>query len=61
MDDGTESNVNETIDVSVFARWNANAKYRPQNLADWAARLGVNIANLTSSVRADAPGVIVPD
>ena len=37
-DSGTDSNVNETIDASVFARWNNNPNYRPQNLAEWASR-----------------------
>jgi Uncharacterized alpha/beta hydrolase domain (DUF2235) len=58
---GTESNVNETIDVSVFARWNANGTYRPSNLADWAARYGVDIARLTNSVLADNPATAAPD
>src|SRR5262249_41943890 len=34
--DGTHSNVNETIDVSVFDRWRADPTYRPRNLVDWA-------------------------
>src|ERR1039458_6996429 len=29
---GTNSNVNQTIDASVFTRWNADTTYRPQNL-----------------------------
>lgn len=58
---GTDCNVNETIDVSVIARWNGKANYRPPNLADWAARRCVDIANLNSSVVADDPNVPAPD
>jgi len=60
-DGGTDGNVNETIDASVFARWNRNATYRPPNLAAWAARYNVDIANLTNSVLATAPGSPAPD
>lgn len=60
-DSGTVSNVNETIDVSVFARWNNVASYRPANLADWAARRGVDIAKLNASVIADTPNLPAPD
>ena len=59
--DGTKSNVNETIDASVFARWNADTMYRPQNLVDWSHRYGADIPRLTSSVLADAPTRIAPD
>ena len=59
--DGTSSNVNETIDASVFARWNANAGYRPPNLADWASRHGVSIEDLTTSVLANNPQTPAPD
>jgi uncharacterized protein (DUF2235 family) len=61
VDGGTDCNVNETIDASVLARWNSNASYRPPNLADWAARRGVNVANLHSSVLADDPNNLAPD
>jgi uncharacterized protein (DUF2235 family) len=60
-DGGTDSNVNETIDASVFARWNGNPDYRPPNLAEWAARHQVDIAQLNGSVLADAPDVAAPD
>jgi uncharacterized protein (DUF2235 family) len=36
--------VNETIDASVFRRFQA-ADYRPQNLLDWAKRGGVDLAS----------------
>jgi uncharacterized protein (DUF2235 family) len=61
QDGGTDANVNETIDASVFARWNNNTDYRPQNLADWASRYSVDIARLTTSVLADAPATAAPD
>ena len=61
VDDGTDSNVNETIDASVFARWNNNPNYRPQNLAEWARRYQVDISSLTSSVLANTPNVAAPD
>ena len=60
-DSGTDSNVNETIDASVFARWNNSPSYRPPNLAAWAARYNVQMANLTNSVLATAPGSPAPD
>ena len=59
--DGTNSNVNETIDASVFARWNADANYRPPNLAGWAARHRLDISTLTNSVLADTPERPAPD
>jgi len=58
---GTDANVNETIDASVFARWRADDGYRPQNLADWAARHQADPAQLTASVLADNPNVAAPD
>ena len=36
------TNVNETIDVSVFQRWRADPKYRPRNLVEWAQRRKVD-------------------
>jgi len=60
-DGGADATVNETIDASVFARWNGNLSYRPPNLADWAARHGVEIASLQSSVLADDPTRPAPD
>lgn len=46
--DGTNNSVNETIDGSVFTRWNRIADYRPANLREWAARHHVDIATLTN-------------
>jgi len=58
---GTHTNVNETIDASVFQRWRADPKYRPQNLVHWAERKKVNPAQLQTSVLANDPRVTVPD
>jgi len=60
-EDGTHTNVNETIDASVFARWRADPTYRPINLAEWAHRMKVDPAQLQTSIRADDPHADVPD
>ena len=57
----TESNVNETIDSSVFDRWRNNAEYRPKNLVNWAKSYNVNPEKITSSVLAHDPNTAVPD
>lgn len=59
--DGTHSVVNETIDGSVFNRWQHRHDYRPPNLEDWAKRHRVNLASLNQAVRADNPQTSVPD
>lgn len=53
--------VNETIDASVFERWQKNAMYRPNNLAVWAARNNVQLDQVKGSVRADDPTIQVAD
>jgi len=60
-ENGTHTNVNETIDVSVFQRWRADPEYRPRNLVEWAQRRKVDPAQLQTSMRADDPRVSVPD
>lgn len=60
-DDGTHTNVNETIDQSVFDRWRTEPTYRPPNLTEWASRKKVDPAKLSTSVRADNPTVVAPD
>ena len=60
-DDGSHTNVNETIDQSVFDRWRTLPNYRPPNLAEWANRKAVDPAKFTTSVRTDNPTVIAPD
>jgi uncharacterized protein (DUF2235 family) len=60
-EDGTHSNVNETIDASVFDRYRADSSYRPPNLAEWAKRHKLNPAALNQSIKADNPQTAVPD
>jgi hypothetical protein len=60
-EDGTHTNVNETIDASVFDRWRADNAYRPANLAEWAGRLAVDPARLRTSVSASDAAVAMPD
>ena len=60
-DDGTHTNVNETIDASVFDRYRADTVYRPPNMVEWAKRYQVAPAELRSSVRANEPKTDVPD
>jgi hypothetical protein len=56
------TNINETIDSSVFSRWRTDPTYRPRSLRRWArTNKGVDPANITSSVRADNPSVAVDD
>jgi uncharacterized protein (DUF2235 family) len=59
--DGTHTNVNETIDASVFDRCRTLTEYRPRNLVDWADRHRVKLTALNKSVRADAPEIAVAD
>jgi uncharacterized protein (DUF2235 family) len=60
-EDGTHTNVNETIDASVFNRWRALKGYRPPNLVAWAEARKVDPAALNSSARADNPSVAASD
>lgn len=60
-ENGTHTNVNETIDASVFERWRADPTYRPRNLVEWAQRRKVDPAQLQISVRANDPSVAVPN
>jgi uncharacterized protein (DUF2235 family) len=60
-DDGTHTNVNETIDGSVFDRYRADSNYRPPNLADWAIRHQIDPATLNRAAKADEPQIAVPD
>jgi Uncharacterized alpha/beta hydrolase domain (DUF2235) len=58
---GSHTNINETIDASVFKRWRADPTYRPANLVEWAQRKNADPAQLQTSVRADDPRAGVPD
>jgi hypothetical protein len=55
------TNINETIDSSVFARWRADSKYRPRGLRKWAKLKKVEPANILESVRTDNPAIGVSD
>jgi uncharacterized protein (DUF2235 family) len=55
------SNINETIDSSVFDRWRADPTYRPPGLQAWAERNNVDPGKIASPVRADDPAVAVTD
>ncbi len=57
---GRDETVNETIDASVFERWQANTGYRPQNLVDWGQRHEVDPGALTDAVFAHDPAAVVP-
>jgi uncharacterized protein (DUF2235 family) len=59
--DWTIHTVNETIDGSVFDRWRADAKYRPQNLQEWANGHFVKIENLHGSKQAADPKQDAPE
>ncbi|MDI4239504.1 DUF2235 domain-containing protein [Bradyrhizobium sp. Arg237L] len=56
---GTHTTVNETIDASVFQRWQADPTYRPPSLVEWAKRKNVDPVRLQTSIRADDPRVTV--
>lgn len=50
--DAVKITINETIDATVFGRWQKDTSYRPKNLIDWASRKGVDPATLLQSVHA---------
>ncbi|MBN9085189.1 MAG: DUF2235 domain-containing protein [Rhizobiales bacterium] len=60
-EDGSHTNVNETVDKTVFERWRADPTYRPQNLVEWSNRKGIDPATVHQTVRADDPKVSVSD
>jgi uncharacterized protein (DUF2235 family) len=55
------SNINETIDSSIFDRWRGDKTYRPPGLQAWANMKSVDPGKIASSVRADNPAVTVGD
>jgi uncharacterized protein (DUF2235 family) len=55
------TNINETIDVSVFDRWRADKSYRPPELQAWAASKQVDPGKIMGAVRADNPTIAVSD
>lgn len=60
-EDGTHTNVNETIDASVFDRWRTSKGYRPPSILEWAKRKAVDPTKISRSVRADNPAMSAPD
>jgi hypothetical protein len=46
-------NINESIDASVFDRWRADGRYRPQNLTEWGEKYRVDLAKLAGEVKAN--------
>jgi len=50
--DAVKTTINETIDATVFDRWQKDASYRPKNLIEWASRKGVDPSVLHQSVHA---------
>jgi uncharacterized protein (DUF2235 family) len=54
-------NINETIDASVFERWRGDSSYRPPGLQNWASAKSVDPGAITTTVRADDPGIVVAD
>lgn len=59
--DETTTNINETIDGSVFDRWRKDLTYRPENLVLWAARRNVQLESLVDSVQAINPTLPVSE
>jgi uncharacterized protein (DUF2235 family) len=55
------TNINETIDASVFDRWRADKTYRPPKLQSWAKSKQTDPGKITSSVRVDNPTVPVAE
>jgi hypothetical protein len=55
------TNINETIDGSVFERWRADTTYRPPALRAWAESKGVDPGKIICAVRTDDPKVMVGD
>jgi len=53
------SNINETIDASVFDRWRTDPAYRPPALQQWATLRKTDPEKIAASVRADDPRVTV--
>jgi uncharacterized protein (DUF2235 family) len=58
--DAVVTTINETIDASVFDRWQSDEDYRPKNLVDWARRRKVDPSTLHETVRAQDATPIVP-
>lgn len=57
---GATNNINESIDASVFRRWQNVATYRPVNLGEWAQRHSVRPEEIATSVNAAKPSESIP-
>lgn len=51
---------NETVDGTVFDRWREDTSYRPENLAEWGRRLGVDSSGLQGPLRAGDASIVEP-
>lgn len=60
-ENGHVDTINESIDATVFSRWQENSSYRPPNLAEWAQRHGIDPATISLSVSASDPSKNIPD
>jgi uncharacterized protein (DUF2235 family) len=56
----TTSTINETIDASVFDRWQQDNHYRPINLVDWGQRNKLDLNILNGAVLANGGAPIPP-
>ncbi len=55
------TNVNETVDSSVFERCRLNGEYAPPNLLEWARRRKIDPKKIIGSVRADDLSPVMDD
>jgi hypothetical protein len=59
--ESVRSTINETIDPSVFRRWNKLSDYRPANLVQWVKRYGGDPLKLSTAVMAHDPNIPVAE
>ncbi len=52
--------INESIDASVFKRWQIDKDYRPPNLVEWVDRRKADVEKLQKSVLAADASVVAP-
>ena len=53
------TNINETIDSTVFDRWRTDSTYRSRSLRRWAKAKNVDPSKIKGSVRADDPTITI--
>lgn len=51
--DGYFKRINESIDVSVFRRYQIDSSYRPENLTLWAQRVRIDLSKQSASLSVD--------